>query len=69
MLDDKRPPHTLFTIGDVVKLQSGGPNMTISSIAGDHPANIEVTCQWFVADDVREAIFHAYTLIPSGYNP
>lgn len=31
-----------FTIGSVVRLKSGGPKMTVTSINED-----KVTCQWF----------------------
>jgi len=35
-----------FTIGSVVKLNSGGPSMTILSINGE-----TITCQWFTKDN------------------
>lgn len=31
-----------FSIGDVVKLKSNGPKMTVNQIDGD-----EITCKWF----------------------
>ena len=48
-----------FTIGDVVKLKSGGPEMTISSVHNDlYPKTI-----WFSGDNVMENEFHQDTLI------
>jgi uncharacterized protein YodC (DUF2158 family) len=34
---------TKFRIGDVVELNSGGPQMTVEKVDGD-----QITCTWFV---------------------
>jgi uncharacterized protein YodC (DUF2158 family) len=34
-----------FQTGDVVRLKSGGPNMTVNTVKGD-----EIWCQWFDKD-------------------
>jgi uncharacterized protein YodC (DUF2158 family) len=36
-----------FNVGDVVKLKSGGPNMTV-----DNSSSSRITCVWFDADTV-----------------
>jgi uncharacterized protein YodC (DUF2158 family) len=56
-----------FKLGDVVRLKSGGPNMTVQSIAADDDFAVsknDLTCQWF--DDkkvLQSAIFKPETLI------
>jgi uncharacterized protein YodC (DUF2158 family) len=48
-----------FNVGDVVKLVSGGPVMTISSYRGDN----EFICQWFDHANVLQfGTFPAKTL-------
>jgi uncharacterized protein YodC (DUF2158 family) len=47
-------------VGDLVKLKSGGPVMTVVDVDGD-----EVTCVWFPSDDhrkLREDDFNDATL-------
>jgi uncharacterized protein YodC (DUF2158 family) len=39
-----------FEVGDVVSLNSGGPNMTVSEIDGDN-----VLCQWFLDDGTGDS--------------
>jgi len=41
-------------IGDVVKLKSGGPDMTIKSI---DESGTFIRCQWFVGDKVEADYF------------
>lgn len=43
-----------FTVGTVVKLKSGGPDLTVAAIDGD-----TVTCSWFDGARLREAKFLA----------
>jgi uncharacterized protein YodC (DUF2158 family) len=38
-----------FSVGDLVKLKSGGPVMTVADVDGD-----EVTCGWFPQGDYTE---------------
>jgi uncharacterized protein YodC (DUF2158 family) len=40
---------TYFKIGDVVKLQSGGPHMTISQLPNPSLTTKEYGCAWFAA--------------------
>lgn len=53
-----------FNIGDVVRLKSGGPRMTIQDI-GDPSASGPkrgVTCTWFVDSDLRTGTFQPEAL-------
>jgi uncharacterized protein YodC (DUF2158 family) len=47
----------VFQIGDVVKLKSGGPKMTVESMDNDG-----VKCVWFDKADSKAAIFPEGTL-------
>lgn len=54
-----------FKQGDVVRLKSGGPQMTVSYIKEDKdtPEYSDVTCCWFDdAKQVHAEIFDAITL-------
>jgi len=41
-----------FKVGDVVKLKSGGPAMTVSELAVT-----QVWCMWFEGTEQKQAIF------------
>jgi len=46
--------------GDVVKLKSGGPLMTVSKHVGDLPANVnegDLLCLYFAGDQIRSLYF------------
>jgi uncharacterized protein YodC (DUF2158 family) len=48
-------------VGDVVRLKSGGPKMTVSDVDDD-----EITCKWFPEGDqskVREGEFYVVMLV------
>ncbi len=47
-----------FKPGDIVKLKSGGPKMTVSEIIEDE----EVICKWFVQDEFFEKTFEIIAL-------
>ncbi|KAA2223038.1 DUF2158 domain-containing protein [Chryseobacterium sediminis] len=38
--------------GDVVKLKSGGPKMTVKGLAG-----VYWVCSWFVGEELKEGMF------------
>lgn len=44
-----------FKVGDVVRLKSGGPNMTVTGVGQmyDDSSEISVWCTWFPAPDNR----------------
>ncbi len=43
--------------GDVVRLVSGGPPMTVTSLQLSDP--LIVSCEWFAGDDLRRDAFDA----------
>jgi len=43
-----------FKIGDLVKLKSGGPAMTVRELRADE----EVLCEWFDKNVYSKEIFH-----------
>lgn len=47
-------PHK-FQPGDVVKLKSGGPKMTV----GEYSQMGQVGCQWFVGPETKQEVQHA----------
>ena len=55
------PPSPKFKIGDVVRLNSGGPAMTVTCVDSDR-----VTCAWFDEAIYRDGTFHPACLTPDG---
>ena len=53
-----------FKIGDVVKLKSGGPTMTVNNIE----ENGEIYCQWFAGKKLEEGQFSSDSLIRASVN-
>ena len=49
-----------FKLGEVVRLASGGPDMTVMDI----PTNTfkHVTCQWFDGNDLKSGVFPSESL-------
>ena len=45
-------------VGDVVRLKSGGPNMTIREV-GDVYGKLTVWCSWFAGKEFRQESFPA----------
>lgn len=51
-----------FEIGDVVRLKSGGPRMTVTQVRGDSA----IECSWYTsvdAGDLAVAVIHAAALV------
>ena len=48
-------------VGDVVKLKSGGPKMTVIEI-GTGPSAGTIWCKWFVGYEPRQNSFDAATI-------
>lgn len=44
-----------FNVGDVVRLKSGGPAMTVSEVVVQNP--IIVICMWFSGSEIKSAGF------------
>ncbi len=45
-----------FRPGDVVRLHSGGPTMTVSSIGVDYDPSL-VNCEWFAGEQIKHGSF------------
>lgn len=48
-----------FGVGEIVKLRSGGPNMSVKSVYGE-----QYTCQWFAGKKLEQGVFPPESLIP-----
>lgn len=48
---------TDFKVGDIVKLKSGGPAMTISKISTGPDNKISLECIWFIGINKNSDIF------------
>lgn len=48
---------TMFNVGNIVCLKSGGPAMTVDKVN-----NSKVSCVWFKDDHLKTAIFRKDTL-------
>jgi uncharacterized protein YodC (DUF2158 family) len=46
-----------FKRGDVVRLKSGGPEMTVKQEAGDPVGLTTVWCEWFAGDKLEQKPF------------
>jgi uncharacterized protein YodC (DUF2158 family) len=57
-----------FKVGDVVKLKSGGPKMTVTQIGEDMSGTMTIWCVWFDGTARIEGTFPFGTveLVPSG---
>ena len=51
-----------FKIGDIVKLKSGGPEMTVQTIP--YERNSRYRCQWFAGKKLESGEFPEESLIP-----
>jgi uncharacterized protein YodC (DUF2158 family) len=58
--------HRDLTVGDVVMLKSGGPQMTVSDIIDMPNSGVLnrscAVCKWFHGGDAHYGHFHPYTL-------
>jgi uncharacterized protein YodC (DUF2158 family) len=56
-----------FKPGDVVKLKSGGPNMTVHNYIalGAGTASQTVRCKWFAGAKSETGDFHEAALLPA----
>jgi len=56
-----------ISVGEIVKLKSGGPYMTVTQ---ESEASDEVTCTWFSQTGTRrEHVFRKYVLIGIAFMP
>lgn len=58
-----------FNIGDVVQLNSGGPQMSVKEVIKNSiDDNISYSCQWLDKGNPKEAIFTENVLIKFTYD-
>lgn len=53
-----------FQVGDIVKLKSGGPEMTVKEVL-----NGGYRCQWFAGKKLEDGYFPAAGLEPASVKP
>jgi uncharacterized protein YodC (DUF2158 family) len=51
-----------YKTGDIVRLKSGGPSMTVEEITGMLQDHLE--CHWFAGDKLNFGIFHLDAVEP-----
>jgi uncharacterized protein YodC (DUF2158 family) len=56
-----------FKVGDVVRLKSGGPNMTIEGIGkyGPVASDDSANCVWFEKTNRKQGVFELSTIMPA----
>lgn len=55
-------PHSPLTVGDLVRLCSGGPVMAVAGTHTSTSGNSTYRCQWFVSGQLHEGLFAHGTL-------
>ncbi|MCV0440477.1 MAG: YodC family protein [Hydrogenophaga sp.] len=53
-----------YKVGDVVKLKSGGPDMTVKRIIPSSTQSDSYECQWFAGKGLQNGIFAQESLEP-----
>lgn len=48
---------TKLTTGTVVRLKSGGPNMTVMQDAPNDQSGVQIACSWFERTELRHGRF------------
>lgn len=51
-----------YEIGDVVKLRSGGPSMTVTNFGSAYGPADDVVCVWFDGNDKKSSTFRPASL-------
>lgn len=54
------PKETLFNVGDLVRIKSGGPVMTVRAVVAD---GLIFECQWFAGKKLESGRFPAASLL------
>jgi uncharacterized protein YodC (DUF2158 family) len=52
--------NNTFAVGDIVKLKSGGPEMTVKVLPSEHTK--QYICQWFAGKKLEQGTFPADSL-------
>lgn len=54
-----------FAVGEVVRLKSGGPEMTVCNVLEDIDDD-RVRCQWFAGNKLQDGWFNPESLVKVG---
>lgn len=57
------PQQAAFNIGDIVKLKSGGPDMTVRDINDVGNSGVYFQCQWFAGKKLESGSFRGESLV------
>jgi uncharacterized protein YodC (DUF2158 family) len=49
--------NAAFTVGEIVKLKSGGPDMTVKLVPSAINPGTSYTCQWFAGKKLEQGTF------------
>lgn len=52
-----------FAVGDIVKLKSGGPDMTVKYLPSATSLSDRYTCQWFAGKKLEQGEFPEAALV------
>lgn len=55
---------TKYKVGDIVRLRSGGPEMTVQAIPDDREFRDQYLCQWFAGKKLENGNFKEESLEP-----
>lgn len=58
-----------FQVGEVVKLKSGGPEMTVEESLEESFGDASYRCQWFAGKKLESGVFPEAGLEPASVKP
>ncbi|PYC18758.1 DUF2158 domain-containing protein [Pseudomonas jessenii] len=56
------PNQAAFKVGDIVKLKSGGPDMTVRYVENNNGTQPYLHCQWFAGKKLEDGSFPSNSL-------
>jgi uncharacterized protein YodC (DUF2158 family) len=61
---EKKDENWKPNLGDVVKLKSGGPDMTVIRTDDSAVSGAPIRCQWFAGKRLEQGTFRVSSLVP-----